>query len=40
MTERVIDTHVASLRRKIESDPANPRRIISIRGVGYKLSAD
>ena len=40
VTERVIDTHVASLRRKIESDPANPRRIISIRGVGYKLSAD
>jgi DNA-binding response OmpR family regulator len=38
VTERVIDTHIASLRRKIESDPANPRHILSVRGVGYKLS--
>ena len=38
VTERVIDTHIASLRRKVESDPANPRHIISVRGVGYKLS--
>ncbi len=38
VTERVIDTHIASLRRKIEKDPANPRHILSIRGVGYKLS--
>ena len=38
VTERVIDTHIASLRRKIENDPANPRHILSIRGVGYKLS--
>ncbi len=39
ITERVIDTHIASLRRKIENDPANPRHILSVRGVGYKLSA-
>ena len=38
VTERVIDTHIASLRRKIEGDPANPRHILSVRGVGYKLS--
>ena len=38
VTERVIDTHIASLRRKIENDPANPRHILSVRGVGYKLS--
>lgn len=38
ITERVIDTHIASLRRKIESDPSNPRLILSVRGVGYKLS--
>jgi len=38
VTERVIDTHIASLRRKIETDPANPRHILSVRGVGYKLS--
>jgi two-component system, OmpR family, alkaline phosphatase synthesis response regulator PhoP len=40
VTERVIDTHIASLRRKIESDPSNPRHIVSVRGVGYKLSED
>jgi DNA-binding response OmpR family regulator len=40
VTQRVIDTHIASLRRKIEMDPANPRRILSVRGVGYKLSTD
>ena len=38
VTERVIDTHIASIRRKIEADPANPRYIVSVRGVGYKLS--
>lgn len=38
VTERVIDTHIASLRRKIEADPASPRHILSVRGVGYKLS--
>jgi two-component system alkaline phosphatase synthesis response regulator PhoP/two-component system response regulator VicR len=40
VTERVIDTHIASLRRKIETDPANPRHILSVRGVGYKLSSN
>jgi two-component system alkaline phosphatase synthesis response regulator PhoP/two-component system response regulator VicR len=38
VTERVIDTHIASLRRKIENDPSDPRHILSVRGVGYKLS--
>ena len=38
VTERVIDTHIASLRRKIEKDATNPRHIISVRGVGYKLN--
>ena len=37
ITHRVIDTHVASLRKKIEDDPNNPRCIHSIRGIGYKL---
>ncbi len=37
ITQRVIDTHVASLRKKIESDPNSPRHIMSVRGVGYKL---
>ena len=38
VTERVIDTHIASLRKKIEADPSRPRHILSVRGVGYKLS--
>ena len=37
VTQRVIDTHIASLRKKIESDPNNPQHILSVRGVGYKL---
>ena len=37
VSPRTIDPHIAHLRRKIEDDPANPRFIISIRGVGYKF---
>lgn len=35
--DRSIDTHVKNLRRKIESDPQNPRYILTIHGVGYKF---
>ena len=35
--ERSIDTHVSNLRKKIEDDPANPRRLQTVYGVGYKL---
>jgi DNA-binding response OmpR family regulator len=35
--ERASDTHVSNLRRKIERDPDNPTRVITVRGVGYKL---
>jgi DNA-binding response OmpR family regulator len=34
---RTIDTHVAELRRKLESDPADPRHILTVRKVGYRL---
>jgi len=37
VTHRVIDTHIASLRKKLEADPNNPRRLLSVRGVGYRL---
>ena len=37
--ERTVDTHVRNLRRKIESDPAHPSRIVSVRGVGYQLQS-
>lgn len=33
---RTIDTHVAHLRKKLEDDPANPKWILGVRGVGYK----
>ncbi len=39
VTERVIDTHVFALRRKLEPDPNHPSLILSVRGVGYKLGA-
>jgi DNA-binding response OmpR family regulator len=34
---RTVDVHVRWLREKIESDPANPTRIITIRGAGYRF---
>jgi DNA-binding response OmpR family regulator len=35
--ERACDSHMANLRKKIERDPARPERLLSVRGVGYKL---
>jgi len=37
VTDRVVDNHIVALRRKIEDDPAAPRFLISIRGVGYRF---
>ena len=34
---RTIDVHVSLLRRKLEEDPANPKRLITVRGVGYRF---
>jgi DNA-binding response OmpR family regulator len=34
---RTVDIHVARLRRKIESDPAQPRYLVTVRGAGYRL---
>ena len=36
--QRTVDTHVANLRRKLESDPSRPRHIVSVRGVGYRFA--
>lgn len=36
---RTLDTHVKRLRRKIEPDPANPRHLITVRGVGFRFQA-
>lgn len=35
--ERSVDTHVRNIRRKIEPDPAEPRHIVTVFGVGYKF---
>jgi DNA-binding response OmpR family regulator len=34
---RTLDVHISWLRRKIEENPARPRRLVTIRGVGYCL---
>lgn len=34
---RTVDIHIAKLRRKIETDPARPRHLITVRGAGYRL---
>ena len=34
---RTVDIHIAKLRRKIETDPASPETIVTIRGAGYRL---
>lgn len=34
---RIVDVHVRRLRAKIEVDPAEPRHLITVRGLGYKL---
>jgi len=35
---RLVDVHVRRLRTKIEHDPASPRFILTVRGMGYKLA--
>jgi two-component system, OmpR family, response regulator RegX3 len=37
--QRACDIHISNLRQKLERDPARPERIVTIRGVGYKLAA-
>lgn len=34
---RALDMHISQLRRKIEADPANPKIITTVRGVGYRF---
>ena len=37
MDTRTVDIHITKLRRKIEADPENPSRILTIRGGGYRM---
>jgi DNA-binding response OmpR family regulator len=34
---RLVDVHIRRLRTKIEADPANPRHVVTVRGLGYRL---
>ncbi len=38
VTERTADAHVKNLRRKIEEDSRRPVRLVTVYGVGYKLT--
>ncbi len=35
---RLVDVHIRRLRMKVEPDPANPRHVVTVRGLGYKLA--
>ncbi len=37
---QVVYVHIRWLRQKIEKDPTHPQRILTVRGIGYKLSAE
>jgi DNA-binding response OmpR family regulator len=36
-TTRTVDNHIATLRAKLEEDPAEPRHLLTVHGVGYKF---
>jgi two-component system alkaline phosphatase synthesis response regulator PhoP len=36
-SDRIVDNHIANLRRKIEPDPGNPRYLKNLRGLGYRF---
>jgi two-component system, OmpR family, response regulator RegX3 len=37
--EHACEVHISNLRRKIERDPTEPQRLVTVRGMGYKLIA-
>jgi DNA-binding response OmpR family regulator len=36
--DRTLDRHIANLRHKLEPDPANPRYVLTVFGIGYKMA--
>ncbi len=39
-TTRTVDNHIASLRTKLERDPADPKHLLTVHGAGYRLVLD
>ena len=39
LNDRVVDNHIVGLRRKLEPDPAKPRFLLNLRGLGYRFDA-
>ena len=37
VTDRAVDTHIANLRKKVETKPSHPRYLITVPGVGYRF---
>lgn len=37
VTDRVVDTHITNLRKKIEPQPGEPRFLVNVRGMGYRF---
>ena len=40
VSERTVDVHISHLRQKLRDDPRSPRRIKTVRGIGYVLAKD
>ena len=38
--DRTIDTHIKNIRQKIETDPKNPKYILTVHGIGYRFVGD
>jgi two-component system alkaline phosphatase synthesis response regulator PhoP len=38
-SDRIVDNHIANLRKKIETDPGNPQYLKNVRGLGYRFDA-
>jgi len=38
--DRSIDVHISRIRSEIESNPKNPRRVITVRGAGYVFARE
>ena len=38
--DRTVDTHVKNIRQKIETDPKNPKYLLTVHGIGYRFGGE